>query len=89
MERIKMAIFYQEHIMEFDENIYIKPEKVIKWDDVLYALRIGDDFSRICELIADHIYNYKYGKRKAFIIAENFDINTEFLKLYDWSSHKD
>ena len=41
------------------------------------------------ELIADHIYNYKYGKRKAFIIAENFDINTEFLKLYDWSSHKD
>ena len=66
-----------------------KPEKVIKWDDVLYALRIGDDFSRICELIAEHIYNYKYGKRKAFIIAENFDINTEFLKLYDWSSHKD
>ena len=81
-------VFYPE-LDDVDENIYIKPEKVIKWDDVLYALRIGDDFSRICELIAEHIYNYKYGKRKAFIIAENFDINTEFLKLYDWSSHKD
>ena len=57
---------------DVDENIYIKPEKVIKWDDVLYALRIGDDFSRICELIAEHIYNYKYGKKKAFISCREF-----------------
>lgn len=66
---------------------YIKPVEVISWYDVLSV--ILSDYSRwgkICELVATHILDYKYGKVKAAKIAECFNINPEYLTLHDWSN---
>lgn len=66
---------------------FIKPSKVISWHEVLDVLLFDHErYERICELVQEYILKYKYGKRKASIIAECFNINSDFLTLYDWSN---
>ena len=67
-------------------RIVIKPVEVIEWDEVLNVLiQDRERYEEICGLVKEYIYKYKYGKRKAFMIADSFNINSEYLKLHDWS----
>ena len=82
----KDAVFYPNED-DIGERIYIKPYATIPWNDVLFAFRTDESYGRIVELVQEHIFEYKYGPKKARIIADNFDINFDSLKLYNWSSH--
>tara|TARA_B100000900_G_C20478506_1_gene674435 strand:- start:26 stop:934 length:909 start_codon:yes stop_codon:yes gene_type:complete len=80
------AVFYANED-DIGERTYIKPERVIPWDEILYAIRTDINYTAIIDLVAEHILAYKYGPSKAYTIASHFDMNTDGLQLYDWSSH--
>lgn len=66
---------------------FIKPYQVIDWWDVKDAFRYDSCYGEIVEEVTSHIYQYKYGKRKALMIADCFDINPESITLYDWKTN--
>lgn len=82
------AVFYPNED-DVGERTYIKPDRIIPWDEVLYAFRTDLNYVAIIDMVAEHIQAYKYGRSKAYTIAGHFDMNIDSLKLYDWSSHKD
>lgn len=82
------AIFHPNED-DVGERTYIKPHRIIPWSEVLYAIRTDDAYPRIVELVSQHILDYKYGRRKAYIIADHFDMNVEHLELYDWANHQE